>query len=337
MIHIDGSTGEGGGQLLRSSLGLSIKTGEPFTIKNIRAGRARPGLMRQHLTAVTAAAQISNATVTGDRIGSSELTFMPGKITPGNYRFAVGTAGSTSLVLQTVLPPLLTTSSPTNITLEGGTHNAFAPPFDFLQESFAPMIRRAGISLTLELRAPGFYPAGGGAVLARIIPGADLKGFSLLERGGLIEKKAVAQFAHINPALAKETLALVQQALGWPEDCMHMHQHAKSLGPGFVLTIHLKYEYVTEVITGFAGTNIAPAKVAQEALDQVNAYLATSAPVGEHLTDQLMLPLALAGSGEFRCIGLSGHAQTHIGLIGMFLKVPIKTVETSDGVIVSVC
>ncbi len=336
MINIDGSSGEGGGQLLRSSLGLSIKTGQPFTINNIRAGRARPGLMRQHLTAVTAATQISNATVTGDRIGSTELTFKPGPVTAGNYRFAVGTAGSTSLVLQTVLPPLLTTDTPTNITLEGGTHNAFAPPFDFLEHTFAPMVRRAGVSLALELKAPGFYPAGGGSVLARIVPGSALKGFSLMDRGGLKSKRATAQFAHINPALAKESLAHFQNAFNWPDDCLKMHEHKKSLGPGFVLTVQLDYENVTEVITGFADTNIVPAKVADEAIEQVKAYLVTTAPVGEHLTDQLMLPLALAGSGEFRCIGLSGHAQTHIGLIRMFLDVKMKTIATDDGAVITV-
>src|SRR5678815_3778633 len=157
VITIDGSEGEGGGQILRTSLALSLVTGQPFRMERIRAKRQKPGLLRQHLTAVEAAKTVGCAEVVGAEMNSQNLEFRPGQVTPGNYRFAVGTAGSATLVLQTVLPSLLTASGPSTLTLEGGTHNPLAPPFDFLARSFMPLIHRMGPSVELELRSPGFY------------------------------------------------------------------------------------------------------------------------------------------------------------------------------------
>src|ERR1051325_11860360 len=170
MIIIDGSEGEGGGQILRTSLALSLVTGQSFRMKRIRAKRQKPGLLRQHLTAVEAAKTVGCAEVGGAEMNSQTLEFRPGPVTPGTYRFAVGTAGSATLVLQTVLPSLLTASGTSSLTLEGGTHNPLAPPFDFLARSFMPLIRRMGPGVELELRRPGFYPAGGGRFHARIEP-----------------------------------------------------------------------------------------------------------------------------------------------------------------------
>ena len=190
MILIDGSEGEGGGQILRTSLALSLVTGQPFRLENIRAGRQKPGLLRQHLTAVEAATTVGAAEVIGAALGSKTLEFRPGAVTPGNYRFAVGTAGSATLVLQTVLPPLLTANAISTLTLEGGTHNPFAPPFDFLARCFAPLIQRMGPTIELELRRPGFFPAGGGKFHARIEPVKRLARFDLLERGPLRQHRA---------------------------------------------------------------------------------------------------------------------------------------------------
>jgi RNA 3'-terminal phosphate cyclase (ATP) len=341
MILIDGSEGEGGGQMLRSALGLSMRTGEAFTIKKIRAGRSKPGLMRQHLTAVNAAVKLCDATVSGDRIGSSELVFKPGAVKHGSYRFAVGTAGSTSLVLQTVLPALLMMEGESQLTLEGGTYGAFAPPFDFLKESFLPCVERAGAGLSLEMRAPGFYPAGGGSVLARVSGRGKLKGFSLMERGELKGQKAVAHFAHIDPKAARECLSLIQGVMGWPDSALKMRQYTQCSGPGFVVTVHLEYEHVTEVITGFGAGETGMMGISGEVVKEAKAYLASTAPVGEHLADQVMLPLALAaasggGGGEFRCVFMSGHSRTHVGLIEKFLGVGMKVEEREDGVVVRV-
>ena len=161
-MTVDGSKGEGGGQVLRTALALSLVSGQPFRIDRIRAGRAKPGLMRQHLTAVRAAAAIGQARVSGDHIGSTELAFTPSRVAGGDYTFAVGSAGSATLVLQTVLLPLLLARESSRLTLEGGTHNPWAPPFDFLTRAFLPLVNRMGGRARASLIRPGFYPAGGG-------------------------------------------------------------------------------------------------------------------------------------------------------------------------------
>ena len=166
MIRIDGSFGEGGGQILRTSLSLSLATGKAFRIENIRAGRERPGLLRQHLTAVLAAAEVGGAEVNGATLGSAALTFSPDRIRPGDYRFSVGTAGSGTLVFQTVLPALMLASEPSRIVIEGGTHNSAAPPFDFLARTFLPLLERMGPKVQLQFERYGFYPAGGGRFCA---------------------------------------------------------------------------------------------------------------------------------------------------------------------------
>src|SRR5436305_3346353 len=185
MLTIDGSEGEGGGQILRTSLALSLVTGQPFRMERIRAKRQKPGLLKQHLTAVEAAKTVGCAEVEGAALSSQTLEFRPGPVTPGNYRFAVGTAGSATLVLQTLLPALLTAAGHSTPTLEGGTHNPMAPPFDFLQKSFMPLIHRMGPSVELKLRRPGFYPAGGGQFHARIEPVKKLSRLDLFDRGSV--------------------------------------------------------------------------------------------------------------------------------------------------------
>src|SRR3954468_15051165 len=162
MIVIDGSFGEGGGQIIRSSLALSLFTGKPFSVERVRANRKNPGLQRQHLTAVLAAAKIGNADVEGAFVGSNAFTFKPGPVVSGEYDFSIGTARSTTLVLQTVLPPLMLASRSSVVTLEGGTHNMHAPPFEFLHDTFLPLIRKMGAKVGLDLEKYGFYPPGGG-------------------------------------------------------------------------------------------------------------------------------------------------------------------------------
>jgi RNA 3'-terminal phosphate cyclase (ATP) len=193
LVRIDGSAGEGGGQILRSALALALATGRPFEITNIRAGRKKPGLLRQHLTAVTAAAAVSGTQAPGARLGAGELRFTPGAIAPGEYRFAVGTAGSTTLVLQTVLPPLLVARGPSTLILEGGTHNPYAPPFDFLAKAFLPLVARMGPRVEAVLERPGFYPAGGGCIRVRVEPAPRLERLDLLERGEIHRPRRARQ------------------------------------------------------------------------------------------------------------------------------------------------
>ena len=182
MITIDGSEGEGGGQVVRSALALSLATGQPFSIDNIRARRPKPGLMRQHLTAVEAACRISGATCDGAAVGSSRLTFTPGKAMAGSYSFAIGTAGSTGLVLQTLLPALMSADAPSTLVIEGGTHNPHAPPFDFIAQTYLPLIGHFGPRVTAKLERHGFYPAGGGRITVDIKP-APLARCDFFQRG----------------------------------------------------------------------------------------------------------------------------------------------------------
>src|SRR5258706_4645554 len=179
--------GEGGGQVLRSSLALSLLTSAPLRISRIRAGRARPGLMRQHLVAVHAATSISGAEISGAELGSTELLFRPGAIRGGDYHFAIGSAGSTTLVFQTILLPLiLGTTTPSRLSFEGGTHNPMAPPFDFLERVFLPLLARMGAHVDVALARHGFYPAGGGEWSATVHPVERLQRLDLLERGRIV-------------------------------------------------------------------------------------------------------------------------------------------------------
>ena len=212
-ITIDGSEGEGGGQILRTALALSLVTGRPFRIDGIRAGRKKPGLMRQHLTAVHAATAVSGARVSGADLGSRALSFEPGQVRGGDYRLAVGTAGSATLVLQTVLPALLFAREPSRLTLEGGTHNPIAPPFDFLARTFLPILRRMGASVDARLETYGFYPAGGGRFTVAIEPCTTLGRLSLLERGDT-RVHARALVASLSENIAKRELSIVRERLG---------------------------------------------------------------------------------------------------------------------------
>jgi len=240
MITIDGSEGEGGGQILRTSLALSLVTSQPFRMERIRARRQKSGLLRQHLTAVEAAKTVGCADVAGATMNSQTLDFRPGPVTPGNYRFAVGTAGSATLVLQTVLPSLLTASGTSTLTLEGGTHNPMAPPFDFLARSFVPLIQRMGPRVELELRRPGFYPAGGGRFHARIEPVKRLSRLVLTERGAIHGRRARAWLSKLTPEVAERELAVVREELRWrAEECgVEVVTHPK--GPGNALVMEIK-------------------------------------------------------------------------------------------------
>ncbi|HLG14189.1 MAG TPA: RNA 3'-terminal phosphate cyclase [Blastocatellia bacterium] len=330
MITIDGSFGEGGGQILRSALALSLVTGKPFRIEKIRAGRKNPGLLRQHLTAVNAATQVSRAEVTGAAIGSRELTFAPGSVESGEYALAVGTAGSTTLVLQTVLPALLVASGKSTLTLEGGTHNPFAPPFDFLEKAFLPLVNRMGPRVRAELERPGFYPAGGGKINVTVQPAPALNRLDLLSRGEVKAKRARAVVASLPLSIAERELKVITQKMSWPREWTRAVSVEGSRGPGNVVTIELECEQVTEVFTGFGERGVRAEAVAEKAVQQARRYLASEAAVGEYLADQLLIPMAMAGGGSFTTGPLSRHTMTNIEVISKFLDVAIETSQTGD-------
>ncbi|HSB09515.1 MAG TPA: RNA 3'-terminal phosphate cyclase [Blastocatellia bacterium] len=332
MLTIDGSHGEGGGQILRTALALSLVTAKPFRIENIRAGRKNPGLLRQHLTAVNAATEISRAEVTGAAIGSRELTFAPGSVVAGAYAFAVGTAGSTTLVLQTVLPALLITSGTSELILEGGTHNPFAPPFDFLEKAFLPLLNQMGPRVTAVLERPGYYPAGGGRMSVTIEPAPALKRLDLLTRGEVRARKATAVVANLPIGIAERELKVIAQKMSWPREWTRAESVEGSRGPGNVVTIEIECEHVTEVFTGFGERGLRAEAVAEKAVQQARRYLAAEVAVAEYLADQLLIPMAMAGGGIFTTLPLSRHATTNIEVIGKFLDVGIESSQLADRV-----
>lgn len=324
LLEIDGSLGEGGGQVLRSALSLSLVTGRPFRIFKIRAGRPKPGLRQQHLTAVRAAARISRAEVEGDQFGWQCLTFVPGRIRAGVYEFSTGGAGSTTLVLQALLPPLFVAERRSTLLLQGGTHNPFAPPFDFLAKTFLPAIQRMGPVVVASLERHGFYPRGGGRIRVRIEPTDSLAPFSLVERGRVLRIGATAVVAGLPRHIAQRELETLQQMLDISSRDLTLLELADPPGPGNVVIVEVVSEQITEVFTGFGRRCVPAEAVAEEVGRRTRCYLDAGVPVGQHLADQLLLPLCLAGQGEFRTLELSLHARTNLEVINHFLDVRVE-------------
>jgi RNA 3'-terminal phosphate cyclase (ATP) len=331
IITIDGSFGEGGGQMLRSSLAMSLVTGRPFVIENIRAGRQKPGLMRQHLTAVQAAKKVSRAQVTGDEIGSIWMEFRPGQVESGDYKFSVGTAGSATLVLQTVLPALMLAEGQSNLTLEGGTHNPFAPPLDFLIGAYLPLVNGMGPRIAVDPMSirPGFYPAGGGSFSVNIQPARQLGRLELLERGEILARRVTAMVANLPQHIAERECRVIAEKSRWPQECFTVEVVEHSRGPGNVVLIELRSEHVAEVFTGFGQIGVRAEAIAGRALDDARAYMAAGVPVGRYLADQLLLPLGIgahfgSGGGAFRTVSPSLHTTTHIEILHRFLDLDAR-------------
>ncbi len=335
-IFIDGSQGEGGGQVLRSSLALSLVTGNPFCIENIRAGRKKPGLMRQHLTAVNAATEIGAADVTGDSIGSTRLTFRPHKIKSGDYRFCIGTAGSTTLVMQTILPALMLADKPSTLRLTGGTHNPFAPPLDFLVKTYLPLLAKIGPQVETKLVRPGFYPAGGGEFHVNITPTKKLKPLKLIERGEITRRCVRLMFAHLPFHIVERERRKIMEKTNWDESTFEIREMPNSRGPGNLVMIEAESRDVCELFTGFGEVNVAAEKVAMDALEQYRHYIAADVPVGVYLADQLLLPLGIATHlgaepSEFLTHDLSLHSTTHIDILHRFLNIDINVTKQDNG------
>lgn len=328
MIELDGAIG--GGQVLRSGLSLAMVTGQALHIKNIRAKRSRPGLMRQHLTAVLAAAEVCGAKVEGAELGSQTLRFEPGPIRGGDYRFAIGTAGSCTLVLQTLLPALLHAPTASRVTICGGTHNPLAPPVDFLQQAWLPLLRRMGARIELSLNRYGFSPAGGGELEAFIQP-SDLKPLHLMQRGKLLASRAIALSAGLPAQVGERELKRVGQRLAFDDTQLLWTEIDPQQGPGNMLMLEYVHEQVTEVFSAFGMTEVRAEKVADQAIDQAMEWRCTDTAVGEHLADQLLLPLALAGGGRFTTPHMSDHLHSNMQVIQRFLPVAIESQVLEEG------
>jgi len=335
MITIDGSQGEGGGQILRTSLALAAITGTSVRIEKIRAHRPKPGLQRQHLVAVQAAARVCNGLLEGAELNSREITFSPQSPCAGTYAFDIGSAGSTTLVLQTVLPILLCTDAVSTVTIRGGTHNSMAPPIEFLQESFLPVLHRCGVSATVELERHGFYPAGGGAIRATIQPWQMQAPLDLQERGKTLGRHAAVLLANLPAHVAsRESLAL-KHGLHWSHQDVDESEVAAD-GPGNAIIARLRYANVTATFTSFGELRKSAEQVAQDCINQVRRFADGAAPVCEHLADQLLLPLAIGSGGCFRTVKPSDHTRTNAAIISTFLGDVMTIAADGDESVITV-
>ncbi len=347
-VEIDGSQGEGGGQILRTALALSLITGQAFSLVNIRAKRPKPGLMRQHLACVQAAVAVGggpehcqalDAEGAPVQIGANQLSFTPGPVRGGDYEFAVGSAGSCMLVLQTVLWPLALAAQASNIVLRGGTHNPMAPSATFLNR-MAPYFSGGGQAVyALEVQRHGFYPAGGGEVRVRIAPPPDgLAAIHLMDRGAQLEAWAECLHAGIPKGVAGRELDVLGRALDWTEDQLRDRALRSNEGPGNALQVILQFEHITEVLTTFGEKSVSAEEVARAVLRETQAYLEHRAPVGEHLADQLMIPMALAAlqgkPGQYWATNMSEHTRTNAKVIEQFLPVRFVLEPLDGGVLV---
>jgi RNA 3'-terminal phosphate cyclase (ATP) len=333
MIELDGSLGEGGGQILRTSLALSLLTGQVFHLRNVRAGRAKPGLQPQHLMSVRAAAEIGQARLRGASRDSTDLVFEPGPVTAGRYQFAIGTAGATGLVLHTVYLPLaLRGAGPSELVLEGGTHVSTSPCFHFLDTTWRAYLELLGVQMRLRLSRPGFYPKGGGHVDVTVQPCSHLQGLQLLERSAPQAVTGVSAVAGLPLDIARRQARRAANRLKETELPVDIREETWPGGPGTVLTLILDTQPAPTMFFGLGARGKRAERVADEAVDQLLDYLAASpAAVDPHSADQIVLPLALAeGPSAFTVTAVTSHLLTNIAVIGRFIERRI-TCEGEEG------
>jgi RNA 3'-terminal phosphate cyclase (ATP) len=333
MIELDGSLGEGGGQVLRTSLTLSLLTKQAFHLRNVRARRPKPGLQPQHLMSVRAAAQIGQAQLRGAALGSCDLTFEPGVIMPGKYHFAIGTAGATGLVLQTVYLPLaLGATEPSEVVLQGGTHVSTSPCFHFLDVTWRGYLEALGLRLKLRLIRPGFYPRGGGVVEAHIQPAGRPRGLRLRERKAALTATGFSAVAGLPDQIAKRQVRRALHRLQSAGVRADIREETWDGGPGTVLAVRLGTTPAPTLFFGLGARGKPAERVADEAVDQVIDYLkAGPAAVDAHSADQLLLPLALAeGPSEFSVAQVTQHLLTNVEVIRRFVDREIF-VEGEEG------
>jgi len=322
IVSIDGSAGEGGGQILRTSLTLSCITGKGLHIENIRAARRNPGLAKQHLSCVHAASQICNGRCTGAAIGSMTLDFQPGSVRGGDYYFDIGSAGSATLVIQTILPALFLADKPSTITVTGGTHNPLAPPFDFLCETFLPAVAMAGFRGSCRLIKHGFYPAGGGKITFDVQPWekqAD-RIIDLCRTGERFEIHARIYIAGLPEHIAQRQEKLLLQS-GLNIQRVERIEVADSDGPGNCVMLRLSGDGRATVFTAFGMKGKPSQQVIREAVNMAKDFLASGAAVDKFLADQLLIYMALSKGGCFTTNQLSSHLLTNMEVIKKFLPV----------------
>jgi len=322
MLELDGSFGEGGGQILRSSLTLALVTGRAFHLRNVRAGRPKPGLHPQHLMSVRAAASIGQAETRGASLHSTDLTFVPGEVVPGKYHFAIGTAGATGLVLHTIYLPLaLRGDTPSEIILQGGTHVTTSPCFHFLDTTWRAYLEQMGLRMKLRMIRSGFYPRGGGVVEVHVQPCSQLKGLRLEERRVIKSAAGFSAVAGLPEDIAKRQARRATHRLKTEGVSVSLREETWQGGPGTVLGVQLDTTPAPTLFVGLGARGKPAERVADEAVEQAIAYLhAGTAAVDPHSADQLVLPLSLAaGPSEFTVSEVTRHLTTNIAVIRQFI------------------
>lgn len=345
-LVIDGSAGEGGGQILRTSLTLSMLTGRPFVIDRIRGKRKKGGLLRQHLTCVNAAAAISGAKVEGATLGSPKLTFRPSTLRGVEKSFDIGSAGSVALVLQTIALPLVFADGPSTITIRGGTHAAWAPIVPFLEHAWLPRIRAMGAELAIELRKTGFYPAGGGELVLHVSPSKSLAPLHLAAPRGPLTLEAEAIVSDIPESIARRELSALAERLSLephrrdatsedhvtPSRIVLRSSTVRSVGPGNALWLIARdADGHANVFSALGERGVSAEDVAGQVADRFVSWRASGAAVEEHLTDQLLVPIVLAGEGRLTTDVLSLHTTTNVDVIEAFTERRLRCFDLGDG------
>ena len=331
-IRIDGSVGEGGGQVLRTALSLSLMTGRGVRLINIRARRPRPGLKPQHLLAVRAAAAIGRARVEGAEPGSQTLVFEPSDLVPGDYRFDIGTAGSVSLVLQTLLVPLALAAEGSRVTVTGGTHVPWSPCHHYLDLHWRRFTDRAGYRFDLEMERAGFYPQGGGIVHAAVGRAPDLSPLCLEARGALRRIHGFSAVAKLPGSIAeRQRDRALARLSGRCEDLSLECRSLPAVSQGTVLLLIAEFEHTQACFQALGERGKPAERVADEAVDALEAFLAGDGAVDARLADQLLLPLVpVRGESVLRTAQVTRHLVTNAGVVERFLPGTV-TVEGDVG------
>lgn len=326
IIQIDGSQGEGGGQILRTALALSMITGQAFELINIRAGRKKPGLMRQHLVCVQASQHISQAYVEGAELHSQRLYFAPQHVQSGKYQFQIGSAGSTTLVLQTLLPALLLQNEASELTISGGTHNPLAPTADFIEQCFLPVLEKLGIAVEFKLNKAGFFPIGAGEIQIKIQPWQHRNKLNLLDRGALQTTKAFAAVLNLSEEaqIAQRELATLNKRLKLDTQ---QQFHLNGISQGNTVYVKVEYQHHIQLFTALGEMRKSAEQIANHLAEQVKQYIASQAAVDEYLADQLLLPLVLGQGGEFTAQCISEHTRTQAVMIEKFIDCGIEFIK----------
>lgn len=326
MIDIDASFGEGGGQILRSALSLSVITGKAMRLASIRARRPQPGLKPQHLKAVEAAAMISAARVEGASLGSQTLRFEPQCLKAGDFAFDIGTAGSVSLLLQTLYLPLSFASKPSRLVLSGGTHVPWSPCYHYLAWQWLPYLREAGYNLQFTMERAGFYPPGGGLVHVEISPSHRFSPLQITERGRLMSIRGLSAVGRLPLSIAERQRKQAVDKLSDLQVPLEFEVvEVPSASPGTFIVLQAEFEH-SRCCAFALGERHKPAeRVADEAVEELRADIASGGAIDAWLGDQLLLPLSFVpGRSEFSVSRISRHLRTNAELLSYFLPVSVQ-------------